>query len=154
MEIKKVWLTVKVQGDCCITLAKFIFRCHFVFTGILNGNIFNLKCSKILLAIFINWQLKNSIFQFKKWFYAFLLYGITLWRASSLTGTSLWLHRTCGIGSALIKHSNIRRLPSSSWRIAGFFKNVGARPSICLYLMRVILIKKFTIKVLLKTHAF
>lgn len=44
----------------------------------------------------------------------------------------LCIHRTSGIGSALITHSNKRRFPSSSWRIVGFFRKVGANPSICL----------------------
>lgn len=50
------------------------------------------------------------------------------------TGAPLCDHFTNGTGSALITHSNNNRLPSSSWRMDGFFKNVGASPSICLFL--------------------
>lgn len=56
----------------------------------------------------------------------------TLCRAESLTAVPLWAQETVGFGSAWMRHSNSSRLPSSSWRMAGFFANVGAIPSICL----------------------
>lgn len=56
----------------------------------------------------------------------------TLCLSSLPTELVLCIHRTSGIGSALIKHSKRRRFPSSSWRIDGFFRKVGANPSICL----------------------
>lgn len=56
----------------------------------------------------------------------------TLWRSDSLTAAPLWNQIMAGIGSALTRHSNNNRFPSSSCRMAGFFANVGANPSICL----------------------
>lgn len=129
-------LTVKVQCNGGITFAQLVLGRHLVFTGILYGNIFNFKGSKVLLAVFIHWQLKIWNENIAIYFLLYLVkkfHLLTLCLSLSETGLSLWAHFTAGTGSALIRHSNKRRFPSSSWRIAGFFKNVGARPSICLF---------------------
>lgn len=57
---------------------------------------------------------------------------VTLCRFDSFTKLALCDQETDGFGSALILHSNSKRLPSSSCRIDGFLTNVGAIPSICL----------------------
>jgi len=56
----------------------------------------------------------------------------TLCLGESLTMFPLWNHVIFGVGSAVMRHSNNNRLPSSSCLIAGFFAKVGAIPSICL----------------------
>lgn len=130
-------LTVKVQCDGGIAFAQLILGRHLVFTGILDGNIFDFKCGKVLMAIFIDWQLWFG--EEEELFVSAIdketLSGLstTLCLSLSATGLALCDHATWGTGSALITHSNKRRFPSSSWRIAGFLTNVGACPSICLY---------------------
>lgn len=141
---RKTWkisnkLTIKVETYGGIAFAKLILGGHFVFAGILYGHVKDLqRCRVIVSIIFIGLCLKrirnNGLHVSEILNYtARLQDGIsTLWRGPSLTCSELWDHVTLGFGSALIWHSNISFLPSSSWRMAGFFVNVGAVPSICL----------------------
>lgn len=154
-------LTVEIKADGCIAFAQLIFCSHFVFASILNCDIIYLKWRKILLTFllinrllfkertFVFYRInfnqlfigpilrpengRNTVGFIPELHLYLLLNKLTLCRLDSLTGTVLWDHVTDGFGSALMRHSNSSRLPSSSCRMAGFLTNVGATPSICLF---------------------
>lgn len=52
-------LTVKVQCDGGIAFAQLVLGRHLVFTGILDGNIFDFKGSVVFLAVFVDRNLRK-----------------------------------------------------------------------------------------------
>lgn len=56
-------LTVKVQCDGGIAFAQLVLGRHLVFTGILNGNIFDFKGGVVFLAVFVDRKLREKRFK-------------------------------------------------------------------------------------------
>lgn len=52
-------LTVKVQCDGRIAFAQLVLGRHLVFTGILNGNVFDFKGGVVFLAVFVDRKLRK-----------------------------------------------------------------------------------------------